>query len=484
MAFCEKEKQLVSDGQTVIDNKFILNYLPDAPNKCAAVYLLGLVLTNSDGSDNSIETIAQKLDISTDDVIAAYQYWDELDLVALSYDAPMRVTYLAFKDSTSALRKVNPAKYKKFSKQLQELFVGGRQINTSEYDAYYQFLEDTTFEPEALLAVVKYCIELKGTSIKYQYILTVAKNQIRSGATTLALVSERLNCQQKYDEDLKLVFKEMGSTRKFEHSDREMYDKWVRELGFTQDVIVNVAKNCKNGGMAKLDALLCEYYKRGAASLKEIDAYVAQKSRLYELAKSINKAIGVYYQSLDTIIDEYVAGWLNRGFDDETLIQIAKYCFKNGVRTLNGLADVVDKLYKNGITTLTALDGYVGEISRKDELVKNILLKCGLDRRVSANDRLLYKTWTEQWSMPYDVVEYVAEKAAGVNSPMAYVNRVLSAYKQAGVTTVEQAKANAAANKQSTATKGAIVNGQNIERRQYSDDEINALFTVLDETED
>lgn len=78
----------------------------------------------------------------------------------------------------------------------------------------------------------------------------------------------------------------------------------MREFGFTQDVIVNVAKNCKNGGMAKLDALLCEYYKRGATSLPEIEAYSAQKARLYELAKNINKAIGVYYQSVDGIIDE------------------------------------------------------------------------------------------------------------------------------------------------------------------------------------
>ena len=80
MAFCNKEKQLVSDGYTVIDNKFFLNYLPDAPDKCVAVYLLGLALSNSEGSDNSIETIAQKLGITTDDVMTAYQYWDELDL--------------------------------------------------------------------------------------------------------------------------------------------------------------------------------------------------------------------------------------------------------------------------------------------------------------------------------------------------------------------------------------------------------------------
>ena len=200
MAFCDKEQQLVSDGYTVIDNKFFLNYLPDAPDKCVAVYLLGLALSSSFGDDNSIDAIAQKLSLTPDDVMTAYQYWDELGLVTVSNDAPPHVTYNAIKDSTNALRKISPNKYKKFSQQLQDLFVGGRQINPSEYDAYYQFLEDTAFEPEALLAVIKYCVELKGKTINYQYILTVARNEMRKGATTLAVVAEHLNCQQKYDE--------------------------------------------------------------------------------------------------------------------------------------------------------------------------------------------------------------------------------------------------------------------------------------------
>lgn len=483
MAFCDKEKQLVSDGYTVIDNKFFLNYLPDAPEKCVAVYLLGLALSNSHGDDNSIDTIAQKLSITPDDVMTAYQYWDELGLVTVSNDLPQHVTYNAIKDSTNALRKIRPNKYKRFSQQLQDLFAGGRQINTSEFDAYYQFLEDTSFEQDALLAVIKYCIELKGKSINYQYILTVARNEMRKGATTLAVVSEHLNCQQKYDEDLKLVFKQLGSNRKFEHSDRELYDKWVRELGFTQDVITNVAKNCKNGGMSKLDGLLSEYYKRGAMSLPEIDAYVAEKTRLYDLAKNINKAIGVYYQSLDAIIDEYLSGWLLKGFEDDTLLEIAKYCFRNGIRTLNGLADVVDKLYKNGITTTESLHAYISAIAEHDELIKSVLTKCGLDRRVTANDRILFKTWTQAWQIRYDVICFAAEKAAGVRNPMAYLNRILSDYKQAGVNSVEQAKAHKTAVSQSTATK-VLIGGRDMERRPYTDEELNALFTALDETED
>ena len=485
MAFCDKEKQLIDSGFTAISNKFILNYLPDAPDlRSAAVYLLGLTVSDSAGSDNSCDTIAQKLSITCADVMDAYRYWEELGLVTIVNDTPPRVVYLALKDSQNALKKIKPSKYAKFSKDIQSV-IEGRIITVNEYNEYYTFLEDTTFEPAALVAVAQYCVELKGSNISYQYILTVARNQLLRGATTLAVVSEHLNSQQKYDEDLKLVFKSMSTNRKFEHADRENYEKWTKEFGFTLDVINSVAKQCKTGGMAKLDNLLTEYYKKGALSLKEIAAYEKEKTNMYDLARGINKAIGVYYQSLDAVVDEYVVNWLRKGYDDATLLAIAKYCFKSGIRTLQGMSSVIDKLYKRGIATIASLDGYLAELAYTDEQIQQILTKCGLDRRTTANDRMLYNTWTQSWAMPHELVCFVAEKAAGTTSPMAYVNRVLADYKQHAVATVEQAQSykTAATSNTTTATK-AYIGGRDMERRQYTDEELRSLFNALDDTED
>ena len=484
MTFCNKEKQLIDSGFTAVDNGFLLNYMPDAADVRSAVYLLGLALADSSGTDNSCQTIANKLGVSCDDVMSAFLYWEELGLVAISNETPPRVTYLSARTAGDSLKKIKPSKYAKFSKDIQAA-IEGRLITVNEYNEYYNFLENTTFEPAALVAVAKYCAELKGGNIGYQYVLTVARNQLHRGATTLEAVTDRLNSQQKYDGDLKLVFKAMGSNRKFEHADREAYEKWTKEFGFTLDTVVAVAKSCKTGGMTRLDGKLTEYYKRGAMSVKEIEAYESEKTRLYDLARAINKTIGVYYQSLDTIVDEYVTAWLRRGYDDETLLAVAKYCFKSGIRTLNGLASVIDKLYKNGVTSLNTLKTYLARLALNDEHIQRVLVKCGLDRKTTSSDRQLYKTWTESWAMPQDVIEYVAEKAAGTNAPMAYVNRILSDYKQHGVfdlAAAEQYKSQATA--QSSTATTAFIGGRDMERRTYTDDEISALFTALDETED
>ena len=215
MAFCIKEKQLIDGGVTAVDNKFILNYLPDAPDKCVAVYLLGLALADTDGTDNCVETLAQKLGITAEEVMAAYLYWDELGLVHITTDNPPRVLYLNVRDSASLVKKLKPGKYRNFNKEMQAAFEG-RMINPNDFFAYYEFLESTTFEPEALVAVAKYCAALKGNDVNYRYVLTVARNLMYKGVTTLAVVQDNLNSQQKYDEDLKLVFKALGISRAFE----------------------------------------------------------------------------------------------------------------------------------------------------------------------------------------------------------------------------------------------------------------------------
>ena len=79
--------------------------------------------------------------------------------------------------------------------------------------------------------------------------------------------------------------------------------------------------------MAKLDSCLVEYYKKGVFDAKEIEHYEQQKQSLFDLAKTINKTIGVYYQSVDAIVDEYLSNWVRLGYDGETLVAIAKYCF-------------------------------------------------------------------------------------------------------------------------------------------------------------
>ncbi len=485
MAFCSKDRQQVSDGVTAVDNRFLINYMPDAPDMRSAVYLLGLALADGEGTDNAPESMAKRLGITVEDIMDAYAYWEEMGLVHVINSAPPQVIYLSVRNSAGMLKKIKPSKYARFTREIQNV-LSGRMITVNEYNEYYMFLENTTFEPEALIAVAKYCAELKGSDINYPYILTVCRNQLAKGATTLEVVTENLSCQRKYDADLRIVFKALGLTRKIDHGDREMYEKWTKDMGFTLDVIKDVAKRCKKGGTGKLDAAISEYYRKGVFSVKEIDAYESYKSSLYELAREINKAIGVYYQSLDMIVDEYLTEWIRKGYDKQTLLAVARYCFRSGIRTLNGLASVIDKLYKSGVTTVESLEQYLDALASKDRVIKSLLEKSGLSRNVTANDRQLYRIWTENWNTPQELLDWAAAKSAGTVNPTAYMNRILSDCKQRNITTAEQAENDRRTAATEVQGKGAAagIGGIQIERHSYTDEQLNALFSALDESEE
>ena len=134
MSFCRFSTELVANNKTQIDNIFIDNFLPSAPDLCVKVYLYGLYLaTNDIEIDNTFEAFAKKLNISELDLESAFRYWEEQGLVQVLSTYPIQVLYKPLKDVFNGIRLYKPEKYEKFNSQAQELFKGMREITNTEY---------------------------------------------------------------------------------------------------------------------------------------------------------------------------------------------------------------------------------------------------------------------------------------------------------------------------------------------------------------
>lgn len=472
MAFCSQSADNNEVGFTVVDNLFITQFMAGAPKHCIEVYLFGLSLCKEHESTNTLEVMERALDLTRDDIIDAYGYWEELGLVHVA-SGGAQIIYLPIRADRTLLKKIKSSKYSDFTTQIQSA-ISGRMITTNEYNEYFMFLETSFFDPAALVHVAKYCVELKGNNISYNYILTVARNLANGGVKSLEAVQEKLQEHVGYNDDISLIFKNLHIRRSIEYGDKEKYERWSKNFGFTLDTIINVAKNCKVGGMDKLDSMLEEYYSMNLMSTKEIDDYVAQKQSLLTLAKDINKSIGVYYQSLDVVVQEYVTPWTQKGFGGDTLILVAKYCFKNSIRTLQGMNNIIEKFYKLGLTTIDGINQYLEQVLYRDNQIKNVLDKAGIVRNVTAPDRTNFRTWTEQWNISYDVIMQVAEQAATANNPINYLNKVLSDFYSKGINSLEQL---------TVAAKPAAKKAAKYPQRDYSNTELQALFANLDDIE-
>ena len=157
------------------------------------------------------------------------------------------------------------------------------------------------------------------------------------------------------------------------------------------------------------------------------------------------------------------------------LERVANYAFKTSVRTLDGMDRILQKFHKLGILSAESLNEYFNSVLSVDKKIKGILESIGLSRNVNQFDRDKYKIWKENWLLPDEVIDYACTLALGKEQPMQYLNMVLSSYHDKNIKTLDDAKnaGNIAVNK-----KEKMAN-----KRNYSREEMNALFQSIDEIE-
>ena len=481
MAFCKYSTEFIANSKTEIDNIFINDYLPFSSPQFSMVYIYGLYLCQSDSFDNSLENFAKTLNMSQEDVVGAFEYWQEQGLVQILSTNPIQIVYIPLKNVLTANKLYKPDKYTIFNSQANEIFKGKRSISKHEYQEYYDFLERYHVEQEALLMIMKYCVESKKSAVGYNYILTVAKNWASEGITSTLQVEEKLKTMEEKNEDMSEIFKALSIKRLPTIEERAFLDKWQNDLGFQLDVVLYICKKLKKKSkfsFERVDALLTKYFEMKLCSVSEIEEFENEKQKLFDLAKEINKTIGVYYENLETVVENYILKWINMGFDNSFLLSVAEYCFKTSIRTLEGMDKTLLKFFKLGILTTNAFNQYIDQILYDDDKIKNILSTLSLNRNVNNFDRNLYKNWKENWGYNDEIIDYALKLAKGKQSPLKYLSKVLADWHEKGIKTLQEAKEFTKTNfieDKSTQLKS------NFTGRSYSKNELNALFQSIEE---
>jgi len=483
MALCSFSSALAMDSSTLIDNAFISEFMPSASGNAIKVYVYGLALCSSPYSrDNELDSMANVLGMTIDDIIDSFSYWQEMGIVQIITTDPLQVQFLPVKLHSGRGKIQIKEKYSDFNKQAQQI-LSGRMIRPNEYNEYYNLIETYHFEPEALLMIIGYCAKLKNNSINYPYILTVANSFEKEGIKTTSALEEKLLEQEQAILPIGKVLSTLGVKREADLDERNLYIKWTKVFGFIEGTIIEVAKTLKKrGGMHKLDELLTKYYEQKLFTMQEISNYSELKEKMFEIAKVVTKNIGVYYQNLESVVETYIADWVNKGYDTSSLELISKYCFKQSVRTLEGMNTVVQKFFKLGLVSIESINEHIAGVVATDNIIKDILSTVGLTRGVSAYDRDLYKTWTETWNLDLEIIMLACASAKDKIQPIMYLNKLLSEFHNKNINTVEKAKVEIDNFSKSNTFK-KVESKPNYSTREYTSEELNALFDSLDDIE-
>lgn len=478
MSLAKFSSDFLIESFTLVDNLFINEHLPHCSEKQLKVYLYGLYMCSMPERMNSLDEMCATLGVTEAELLAIYTDFEDAGLCRVVSKNPLEVAYCSLKRAMQPPKKYKSDKWNDFNRELQELF-HERMLTPNEYNEYYAFLDSVKMDRDAMLMIARYCIELKGESVRYPYILTVARNWANEGVRTVADVENKLNEYEAQSEDMRAVLAALGRKGGAELEEKQMLTKWTRSWGFTLPAVLEAAKSLKGGrSFRKLDSRLDEFYRMSVFTAEDMRDYNARREHLTDLAVRINKTIGVFYGSVDHILEVYTSPWLEKGFSEEALLTVAHYCFLSGIRTLEGMNGVVDKFYSQGLLTVDAINAFIGEQVEQDERIKKIVEATGRERGVTASDRNYYRTWSAAWGFADDVILYAAELSAGRSYPVSAINRLLSEWKAQGVSALEDAK------RVGNTPSPRPSSSKNFEERDYTDEQIKSVMINIDDLED
>lgn len=485
MSLCSYSSDSHSGSFLVIESAFINDYLPQAPDSCIKVYLYGLHLCSSPSSSlNSIENMMHTLSMTAGDIKDAFLYWQGEGLVQILENTStneINVKYLPIHKKLGSSKKF-ANKYADFNSKVQAL-ITTRMITPSEFNEYYTLLESFHFDEDALIAIVNYCVQLKGSNVGYPYIVAVAKDFANGGFVSCERVAERLNIHQEVSDEVISILKVFKTSTKYSTvEDRTLYIKWTEELGFTHGVIKQVAKDVKtkNGNMQKLDKVLISYYQSNLMTIKDIEEYKATRENYLKLAKEITRLLGTYYENLDIVIETYILDWVRKGYDEETLKTLATFCFKRATKTLEGMNSCILKFYKLGLISRESINQYMAEIVSSDEKIQAILDNCNILRAVNSFDRDAYHTWTTTWGMTDEIITLVSTYAKDKGQPIQYMNKILANLFDAKIFTLDKAKEHLESFGTTTKQEKKPSANNYIQRKNKSKEELDSVFDSLD----
>ena len=429
MSFTAFSKEFTANMFTSVENQFITKYLPQADGDAVRAYLYGLYLCSCKDEFDA-RAMSKLLRIEYSRLLDIFGYWEECDLVHILSKDPLFVEFLPVNHSAGRPKTVRAEKYSGFNRELLKLLQKtGKDFKPYEHQRILEFLENYPMEQEAFVLVAEYCAKKDGEKLSSQHILNKAKKLCQEHKYTFEQVEREFSDYNEGTEELSAIYSLLGIYRKVQESDLAYLIRW-KQAGLGSDVAKLCASYLKKGSMATLDALVSELLEKEITTKPAAKEYLEQRTQKADLVFQVAKKLGVRVQNPRAYIEEYADKWLERGFEAESLVKIAAFCFKLGY-DFQGMDGIVSSMFEQGFIDENSAEDYLSARERQLKLLQSLQSVCGVLKKTIASLDMI-AAW-KSWELPDEVIMEAAKRSAGASAPLPYMNKLLSEWKREGV---------------------------------------------------
>jgi DnaD/phage-associated family protein len=267
MSFITLQNRRPADASLVPD-VFVDTYMPQANGEFVKIYLYLLRLSHKPDAQPTLPSLADVFSCTEKDVLRALRYWEKSGLLSLSFTGkelkeiflfplpeegassaearqPENVSASVLSGQTDAASslpgRLSGSRVKALQKENSEvrqlLFLAeqylGRTLSPTDISRILYFYDELHFPMDLLEYLIEYCVSRGNTNL--HYIEKVGLEWHKDGIATVKMAKSRTN---SWNKSYFAILKAFGiRNRNPVPSETECMDRWLKEYGFSLDVI-------------------------------------------------------------------------------------------------------------------------------------------------------------------------------------------------------------------------------------------------------
>lgn len=342
---CSLERSAAVSGATPVQNLFIMEYMPKAPEGYVRVYLFGLMLCSCRGFETL--DLPGGLGISEEEALEAFLYWQEMGLVRIVETEPLNVEY---RMPSAAPYKAGSRKYGSLIATLNKV-CRPRVFSPQELTKIYDWIEIFGMDDATAVMLVRRCMDMKGPKVSIQYMDKAARGWADDGILTADLAEQRIKMEAERSSGARAILARWRKSRLPSEDELELYRKWTEDWGMTHEEILAACPAVTAADkptFAYLNGILETMHNGGG-----VKEYLSAQNAAEEIARQMYVRAAIQGTPGRKEKDS-VFTWLNSWhMEAETALYAAE--LSAGVsRPFARAAKLMEGWHQQGITTLIA----------------------------------------------------------------------------------------------------------------------------------
>lgn len=373
MSFCGFSEGSAMFDVTPIENMFLLEYLPTAPENFLRVYLYGRMFCFHPELGESLAKMAEALHMTEDEVLNAFSYWEQQGVVEKQTDNPPTYTFRVLNANANTAQdpmERDYYRYRQFNAQMQELFGAEHLLQPKQYSMANDWITVLGFDQEAALRILQYEYG-KGKGKEPASVFRRADKRAiewaERGIRTLADVEAAIAYDDRAYTVAQRVLKQLSLRRAPTIDELNTVKRWLNEWMLSEDAIIEACARTtasRSPSIAYLDAIL----KPGdEATGPEFDAV---KLLLRELGAIGGIPSPDQCRKYNELLDH--------GFEKETLVLASAQCARKGKHSFDDLLWMVQKWEEAGVHTYNEAEKYLDDMNIARRETHEMLKAAGL----------------------------------------------------------------------------------------------------------